>query len=499
MSTPRGREFPGTASVSLLTQLLARKSVDAKGSAGADGVELRRTLGPWGLTALGIGAVIGGGIFVITGQAAAQHAGPAVLLSFVIAAVCCSFTALCYAEFATLIPMSGSSYSYAYATLGEFAAWFIGWNMVLEYGVSASAVAVSWTGYLKSLINHMGFTLPDDLSHAPIAFVNNHLVVTGALFNLPAVILVLALTWLCYVGIRESSGVNTAIVALKVALIVIVIVAGWHYVNPHLWHPFIPPAKGPETYGFGGVMRAATLVFFAYIGFEATSTAAQEARNPQRDLPIGTLASLGICTVLYVAMAAVLTGLIPYPLLNTAEPVVTAVAAHPQLNWLRWLVEIGALLGLASVVLVMIIAQPRIFMMMGNDGMLPPVFSKLHPRHRTPYINTLITGVGIALLAAVFPLDILGDLVSMGTLLAFTAVCAGVLILRHTRPDLPRTFKVPYAPVTCTLGVLSCMMLLYWENWYNWTLMGLWTLLGFCIYFGYGYRHSLLRRTSART
>ncbi|HEX7348384.1 MAG TPA: amino acid permease, partial [Rhodanobacteraceae bacterium] len=379
----------------MLTQLLAKKSVDAgTAPSSGQGVELRRTLGPWGLTALGIGAVIGGGIFVITGQAAAQHAGPAVLLSFVIAAICCSFTALCYAEFATLIPMSGSSYSYAYATLGELAAWFIGWNMVLEYGVSASAVAVSWTGYFKSFVEHLGFHLPDALTQAPIAFVNNHLVVTGALFNLPAVVMVLALTWLCYVGIRESSGVNTAIVILKVTLIVIVIIAGWHYVNPHLWHPFIPPAQGPETYGWGGVMRAATLVFFAYIGFEATSTAAQEAKNPQRDLPIGTLASLAICTVLYVAMAAVLTGLIPYAQLNTAEPVVTAVAVHPQLNWLRWLVEIGAMLGLASVVLVMIIAQPRIFMMMGQDGMLPPVFSRLHPKHRTPYINTLITGTG---------------------------------------------------------------------------------------------------------
>ncbi|MDE2497188.1 MAG: amino acid permease, partial [Xanthomonadaceae bacterium] len=331
----------------MLQRLLARKTV---GDAAATddvhgGVQLRRTLGPWGLTALGIGAVIGGGIFVITGQAAAEHAGPAVLLSFVIAAVCCSFTALCYAEFATLIPMSGSSYSYAYATLGEFAAWFIGWNMVLEYGVSASAVAVSWTGYFRSMVEHMGFHLSPALINAPIAFENGHLVTTGALFNLPAVVLVLALTWLCYVGIRESSGVNTAIVILKVTLIIIVIVAGWHYVNPDLWHPFIPPAQGPEKYGWGGIMRAATLVFFAYIGFEATSTAAQEAKNPQRDLPIGTLASLAICTVLYVAMAAVLTGLIPFTQLGTSEPVVTAVAAHPQLNWLRWLVEIGALLG----------------------------------------------------------------------------------------------------------------------------------------------------------
>ncbi len=476
----------------MLSQLLAKKT-DFSSVESTDGPSLKRTLGPWGLTALGIGAVIGGGIFVITGQAAAEHAGPAIVLAFIIAAVCCSFTALCYAEFATLIPMSGSSYSYAYATLGELAAWFIGWNMVLEYGVSASAVAVSWTGYFTSLLDHFGLHLPAALTNAPLAFSNDHLVTTGALFNLPAVAIVLLLTWLCYIGIRESSGANTAMVALKVALIVIVIVAGWHYVDPKLWHPFIPTAQGPEKYGWGGIMRAATLVFFAYIGFEATSTAAQEAKNPQRDLPIGTLASLAICTVLYIGMAAVLTGLLPFDQLGTAEPVVTAVKAHPQLNWLRWLVEIGALIGLSSVILVMIIAQPRIFMIMGRDGLLPPVFAKLHPRYCTPHINTLITGFGIALLAAVFPLDILGDLVSMGTLIAFVAVCLGVMILRRTQPDLPRTFRVPAATLTCTLGVISCLVLLYWENWYNWTLMGLWTLLGFGIYFGYSFRHSKLR------
>ncbi|MEO8802150.1 MAG: amino acid permease [Rudaea sp.] len=480
----------------MLDRLLAKKTDFATDpNIGADGIDLKRTLGPWGLTALGIGAVIGGGIFVITGQAAAEHAGPAIVLCFILAAICCSFCALCYAEFATLIPMSGSSYSYAYATLGEFVAWFIGWNMVLEYGVSASAVAVSWTGYFTSLLDHMGMHLPTVLTNSPLAYTDHHLVATGALFNLPAVAIVLALTWLCYIGIRESSGVNLAMVILKVALIVIVIVAGWQYVNPDLWHPFIPANQGPEKYGWSGIIRGSALVFFAYIGFEATSTAAQEAKNPQRDLPIGTLVSLAICTVLYIGMAAVLTGLLPFDQLGTSEPVVTAVRAHPQLNWLRWLVEIGALIGLSSVVLVMIIAQPRIFMIMGRDGMLPPVFAKIHPKYRTPYINTVITGIGIAVLAAIFPLDILGDLVSMGTLIAFCAVCIGVLILRRTRPELKRTFRVPWAPVTCTLGVLSCLFLLiFGENWYNWTLMGLWTVVGFAIYFGYGYRHSKLRK-----
>ena len=482
----------------MLKQLLARKT-DFSNVDDVDGPGLKRTLGPWGLTALGIGAVIGGGIFVITGQAAAEHAGPAIILAFVIAAICCSFTALCYAEFATLIPMSGSSYSYAYATLGELMAWFIGWNMVLEYGVSASAVAVSWTGYFVSLLDHVGIHLPTVLTNAPLAYTDGHLVTTGALFNLPAVGIVLALTWLCYVGIRESSGANLAMVILKVSLILIVIVAGWHYVNPDYWHPFIPPSQGPEKYGWSGIMRAATLVFFAYIGFEATSTAAQEAKNPQRDLPVATLASLAICTVLYIGIAAVITGLLPFDQLGTSEPVVTAVRAHPELGWLRWVVEVGALIGLSSVILVMVIAQPRIFMIMGRDGLLPPVFAKIHPRYHTPHINTVITGVGIALLAAVFPLDVLGDLVSMGTLIAFVAVCAGVLILRKTRPELPRTFRVPWAPVTCVLGVLCCLALLYWENWYQWLLLGVWTVIGMTIYFGYGRRHSRLRLPDGST
>ena len=476
----------------MLKQLLARKT-DFSQPDDSHGPALKRTLGPWGLTALGIGAVIGGGIFVITGQAAAEHAGPAIILAFVIAAICCTFTALCYAEFATLIPMSGSSYSYAYATLGELVAWFIGWNMVLEYGVSASAVAVSWTGYFVSLLDHLGIHLPTILTNAPLAYTNGHLVATGALFNLPAVGIVLALTWLCYIGITESSRANLVMVIFKVALIVLIIVVGWRYVNPDLWHPFIPPNEGPEKYGWSGIMRAATLVFFAYIGFEATSTAAQEAKNPQRDLPIATLASLAICTILYIGIAAVITGLLRFDQLGTSEPVVTAVRAHPQLFMLRWAVEIGALIGLSSVILVMVIAQPRIFMIMARDGLLPPVFAKIHPRYHTPHINTVITGLGIAALAAVFPLDVLGDLVSMGTLIAFVAVCAGVLVLRKTNPELPRTFRVPYAPVTCVLGVLSCLALLYWENWYQWLMLGLWTVVGMAIYFGYGRRHSRLR------
>jgi APA family basic amino acid/polyamine antiporter len=478
----------------MLSQLLAKKT-DFANDEPTEGPRLQRTLGPVGLTAIGIGAVIGGGIFVITGQAAAEHAGPAVLLAFILAAVGCSFTALCYAEFATLIPMSGSSYSYAYATLGELAAWFIGWNMVLEYGVSASAVAVSWTGYFTSLLDDFGIHLPLALTSAPLAYTNDQIVTTGAIINLPAVIIVLLLTWLCYVGIRESTGTNTAMVILKVALIVLVIAVGWHYVNPQFWHPFIPDNQGPGKFGWQGVLRGASMVFFAYIGFETTSTLAQESKNPQRDLPIGTLASLAICTVLYIGMAAVLTGLIPFDQLGTAEPVVTAIKAHPELGWLRWIVEVGALIGLSSVILCMVIAQPRIFMIMGRDGMLPPAFSKIHPKYRTPHINTVITGVGIAALAAVFPLDLLGDLVSTGTLIAFCAVCIGVMILRRTQPDAPRTFRVPWAPLVCTLGVLSCITLLVpiLVNWLNAALMIAWTIIGLGIYFGYGYKHSKVR------
>ncbi|MGN6704482.1 MAG: amino acid permease [Rhodanobacter sp.] len=475
----------------MLSQLLARKT-DFSADDHAHGPGLRRTLGPWGITALGIGAVIGTGIFVVTGTAAAEHAGPAVLISFIIAAICSGFAALCYAEFATLIPISGSSYSYAYASLGELAAWFIGWNMVAEYGISASAVAASWTGYFTSLLDHMGLHLPKALTEAPLAFTHGELVVTGHLFNLPAVAIVMALTWLCYIGIRESSGLNALMVLVKVGLIVIVVIAGYRYVNPENWHPFIPEPQGDGRYGWSGIMRGAAMVFFAYIGFEATSTAAQECKTPQRDLPFGILVSLVICTVLYLAMAAVLTGLVPYTLLDTAEPVVTAVAAHPELDWLRLIVELGAMIGLSSVILVMIIAQPRIFMIMARDGMLPKVFAKVHPRHRTPHINTLITGSMIALLAAVFPLDLLANLTSMGTLIAFSAVCAGVLILRYTLPDLPRTFRVPWVWFTCLAGVACCFALLFSLDWFNWAILGAWTALGFAIYFLYSRKHSVL-------
>ena len=473
-----------------MKQLFATKHPHAS-HADAQGLSLQRALGPWGLTALGIGAVIGGGIFVITGQAAAEHAGPAIMLSFVLAAICCTFCALAYAEFAAMVPVSGSAYTYTYATLGELAAWFIGWMLVLEYGVSASAVAVSWTGYFLSLLDTLNIHLPQALVSAPL---DGQLKPTGAIANLPAAGIVLLLTWLCYVGIRKSSAMNMAMVVLKTALILLVIFAGWKYVDPANWHPFIPANEAPGKYGFDGVLRGAALVFFAYIGFEAVSVAAQESHKPQRDLPIGMLLSLAICTVLYIAMAAVMTGLVPFTQLGTDEPVVTAVAAHPELGWLRVIVEIGALIGLSSVVLVMIIGQPRIFMIIAKDGLLPPVFTRIHPQYRTPHINTIITGIGIAVLAAVFPLDVLGELTSMGTLIAFSAVCAGVLILRRTQPNLPRPFRIPAAWLICSAGILCCFALLSTMTAHNWFLMLVWTAIGFLVYFLYGYRHSKLRR-----
>ncbi|HAV72014.1 MAG TPA: amino acid permease [Stenotrophomonas sp.] len=456
---------------------------------------LKRTLTAKHLILLGIGAVIGAGIFVLTGQAAANHAGPAVMLSFVFAGFACALAGLCYAEFAAMMPVSGSAYSYSYATLGEGMAWFIGWCLVLEYLFASASVAVGWSAYLISFITTtLNMPFPDALSAAPIAWTGHEFVASGKLFNLPAVLIVAAVSGLLYVGVTQSAFVNAIIVAIKVTVICLFIGFGAAHLDPANWTPFIPENTGVSgEFGWSGVFRAATIVFFAYIGFEAVSVAAQESHKPQRDMPIGMLLSLVICTVLYIAMAAVMTGLVPYQLLGTDEPVVTAVAAHPQLGWLRVVVEIGALIGLSSVVLVMVIAQPRIFMIMGRDGLLPPLFTKIHPKYRTPHINTVITGIGIALLAAVFPLDVLGELTSMGTLIAFAAVCAGVLILRRTQPDLPRPFRMPMAWLICTLGVLSCVALLTAMTAHNWMLMGFWTLGGFAIYFGYGYRHSRLR------
>ena len=461
---------------------------------------LKRVLTARHLLLLGIGAIIGAGIFVMTGQAAANHAGPAIMLSFVLAGIACAFAGLCYAEFAAMIPVSGSAYSYTYATLGEALAWFVGWSLVLEYLFAASAVAVGWSAYTVSLLENLAgmagiaWTFPASLASAPFTYTNGEFALTGALFNLPAVLIVGAVGTLCYVGIQQSATANAIIVAIKVTVILLLIGFGAQYVNPDNWVPFIPENQGGDRFGWEGVLRGASIVFFAYIGFDAVSTAAQEAKNPQRDMPIGILGSLLVCTLLYIIVAAVLTGMIPYTELGTAKPVATALEPYPQLSWLKLAVEIGAVAGLSSVILVMLMGQPRIFFAMSRDGLLPKFLGAAHPRYGTPHKATVLVAIIAAMLAAFFPLGVLGDLVSMGTLLAFATVCIGVLVLRRTRPDLPRAFKVPLAPVVCIGGALSCLALVGFMGWYNWALLGAWTVVGFAIYFGYGYHHSLLRR-----
>ena len=454
---------------------------------------LKRVLTAQHLVMLGIGAVIGAGIFVLTGHAAANHAGPAVMLSFVLAGVACAFAGLCYAEFASMMPVSGSAYSYSYATLGEFVAWFIGWMLVLEYLFAGSTVAVGWSGYLNSLLNTLGVGLPDVLANAPLAYADGRLTTTGAIVNLPAVAIVAAISVLCYVGITQSAFVNSIIVAIKVTVILLFIAFGLQYVNPDNWVPFIPEAEGPGRFGWDGVVRGASIVFFAYIGFDAVSTAAGEAKNPQRDMPIGILGSLVICTILYIVVSAVLTGMIHFSMLGTPKPVATALEAYPNLVWLRSIVEVGAIAGLSSVILVMLIGQSRIFYTMSRDGLLPGLFGRVHPKFQTPHKSTVIVGAIAGALAGLLPIGVLGDLVSMGTLIAFATVCIGVLVLRRTRPDLRRNFRVPFAPVICVCGAASCLWLFSRSFADNWQWMSAWIAVGVLIYFSYGYRHSKLR------
>jgi len=460
--------------------------------------ELQRTLDARALVLLGIGAIIGTGIFVLTGTAAANHAGPALVVSFLIAGLGCALAGLCYAEFASMIPVSGSAYSYSYATLGELVAWFIGWNLILEYLFAAATVAVGWSGYVVSLAEQLGVHLPDALTNAPLTKGAGHfeLVRTGALINLPAVLVVAAITALCYVGIHQSARFNAIVVAIKVTVIVLFIGFGMWVIDGANWQPFIPENTGTfGKFGWSGVVQAAGIIFFAYIGFDAVSTAAQEAKNPQRDMPIGILASLAVCTVLYVAVSAVLTGMVHYSELNTPAPVALALDRHPELSWLAGWIKLGAIAGMTSVMLVMMLGQPRIFYAMSRDGLLPPVFRKVHPTHKTPYVGTLITGSLAALIAGLFPVTILGELVSIGTLLAFTTVCIGVLVLRYTRPDIPRHFKVPAPWFVCIAGALLCTGMMVSLPPDTWVRLAGWTALGFLIYFLYGFRHSELRKS----
>jgi APA family basic amino acid/polyamine antiporter len=461
---------------------------------------LKRALTARQLVLLGIGAVIGAGIFVMTGQAAANHAGPAITLSFVLAGIACALAGLCYAEFSSMMPVSGSAYSYAYATLGELVAWFIGWMLVLEYLVAVATVAVGWGGYFNGLLQSIGgligtpIALPDTLSNAPLRFSEHSLVPTGGLMNVPAIIIVVAIASLCYRGISQSAYVNSIIVAIKLTVIALFLVFSIRHVNPDNWHPFIPPAEGPGKFGFDGVVRGATVVFFAYIGFDAVSTAASEARNPQRDMPIGILGSLAFCTLLYIAVSGVLTGMMPYNLLGTAKPVATALETYPDLAWLKIFVEIGAISGLSSVILVMMIGQTRVFYAMSRDGLIGKFFGHVHPRFQTPYLGTIFVGVTASILAGLLPLDVLGDLVSMGTLLAFATVCIGVLVLRYTKPDLPRPFRVPAAWLICPAGALACFYLFLRAFQDNWLWMSAWIIAGFIIYFTYSRKYSALAK-----
>jgi len=494
----RPRVLPSLHSVHNMNirEMLATKTIAAyQKEASAEG--LKRALGIPALIAFGIGGIIGSGIFVLTGLAAAQHAGPAIVLSFIFAGIGCMFAGLCYSEFAAIVPVAGSAYSYSYATLGEFIAWFVGWNLVLEYMMACSTVAVSWSRYFVKLLDHYGINfLPESLTSAPFddIGVDSAVQATGAFINLPAIIIVAACTALCYKGIKESAVVNVIIVAIKVGIVVAVIAFGASYIDTHNWVPYIPKNTGTfGEFGWSGIFQASAIIFFAYIGFDGVSTVAQEAKDPQRGMPIGMLGSLAICTVLYILMSGVMTGLVPFKLLNDAAPVAVVVEAHKQLAWLSSWVLWGALCGLTSVIITMIIPQSRIWLAMSRDGLLPKFFGAVHPKFRTPHIATLITGIAAATFAGLLPVDILGALVSIGTLVAFIVVCVGVVVLRYTRPELPRPFRIKGVWLVAGTGVLFCAtMALSLPN-ATWFRLLLWSILGILIYFIYGYKNSVLR------
>ncbi|HVC30214.1 MAG TPA: amino acid permease [Steroidobacteraceae bacterium] len=486
------------------SQLFATKSIAEIEEADAAGQKLNRTLSATALTLLGIGGIIGTGIFVLTGTAAAEHAGPALALSFIIAGIGCAFAGLCYAEFAAMIPVSGSAYSYSYATLGEGIAWFIGWNLILEYMFAVATVSVGWSGYLLNFLELFNIHLPYALSHAPFAqaSADSYSVIrTGAILNVPAVIIVAVLATICYVGIKQSSAFNSVIVTIKVAVVLLFIFLGIGFIQPHNWHPFIPPNAGHMgAFGVSGIFAAAGVIFFAYIGFDAISTTAQEARNPQRDMPIAILASLVICTVLYVVVSLVLTGMISYKKLDVAAPIALALTTYEPHRWLSVVVDVGAIAGMTSVMLVMTLAQARIFLAMSQDGLLPKVFGRVHPTFRTPSVGTVITGVAAAIIGGLFPVGILGQLVSIGTLAAFVTVCLGVLVLRYQRPELPRPFKAPWPWFTCIAGAVICLGMMLFLGTATWIRLVVWTIIGALVYVAYGYRHSKVRaRISAES
>jgi basic amino acid/polyamine antiporter, APA family len=487
--------------------LFRTKSIDRLRAEAGENV-LKRTLGPWSLVALGIGAIIGAGLFVRTADAIAQRSGPSVVLSFILAGVGCAFAGLCYAEFASMIPIAGSAYTYSYTTMGELVAWIIGWDLVLEYAVGAATVAISWSQYFNRVLDFIkpGLHVPYQWSHSP--FETQMGTGTHGILNLPAVGILLLLSLLLIRGTKESAFVNAIIVVTKVAIVVMVIVLGWSFINPANHTPLIPAASTyvtseGVTHAYGswkGILGAAGVVFFAYIGFDAVSTAAQEAKNPKRDMPIGILGSLVICTLLYVLFSYVLSGVATVDDFRTAGKEASVAYAIQKYMigyaWLAKLVTVAILAGFSSVILVMLLGQSRVFFSMSEDGLVPKVFSDVHPKYRTPWKSNMLFFVFTSGFAAFFPEDIVGEMTSIGTLFAFILVCAGVWILRRRRPDLPREFKAPVVPVTATLGILVCGAMIYGLGWTNWARLIGWLLIGFIIYFGYSRRHSKLARES---
>ena len=455
-----------------------------------EGRRLKKTLRAWDLVALGIGCIIGVGIFVLPGVEAAKHAGPGIVLSFAIAALACACSALCYAELAAMIPVAGSAYTYGYATLGELPAWIIGWDLILEYMVAACLVSIGWSAYLCNLLNNLlapwGITLPTTFTASPLDWSEElgQFVSTGAVVNLPAILIIAVLTWLLVLGIKESARVNSVIVIVKLAVILFFVLLAVWFVKPSNWQPFMP-------FGFGGVMTAAAIVFLAYVGFDAVSTAAEEAISPQRDMPIGIIGSLCVATVLYIAVAAIMTGVVPYTELGVADPV-ALVLNELQMPWASMIVSLGAIAGITSVLLVLLLGQPRILFAMSRDGLLPQFLSRVHPRYRTPYLTTIFTGIVVAAAAALFPIRVVAELCSIGTLFAFIIVCGGVIVLRYTRPDIHRPFKVPLFPFLPASGALLCGYLMANLPLTAWERFLVWLFLGLVIYAVYSRRHSRL-------